>query len=113
MLLLYAAGKLFSSSAPEAAMASCQEGQAYSVAGMAENTANASSANFTTTFFMTIFLPPLFYHAQTNWRAGGVSLRGVRSRATGRSRPGSPKTNQNGGYRWYSIQYTTTPVMDT
>ena len=37
-------------------MASCQEGQAYSVAGLARNTASASTANLTTTFFMTISL---------------------------------------------------------
>src|SRR5262249_21973044 len=92
MLLLYAAGKLFSSSAPEVAMASCQEGQAYTVAGMARNTASASTANLTTTFFMTIFLLRLFYPFM--------------------SRLASTVLCQ-GGYRWYSIQYTTTPVMDT
>ena len=42
-------------------MASCQEGQAYSVAGMPRNTASASTANLTTTYFMTIFLLQLFY----------------------------------------------------
>jgi len=52
-------------------MASCQEGQAYSVAGLARNTASASTANLTTTFFMTIFLVRLFYSSEPERQARG------------------------------------------
>lgn len=93
-------------------MASFQEGQACTVAGMAHSTASTTSTHFIAAFFMTIFLVPLFYKSRSSLGAclRLVSVPLTKSNAKRKQRK---LKSQYGEYRWYSIQYTTTPVTET
>ena len=56
-------------------MASFQEGQACTVAGMAHSTVSTTSIHFIATFFMTIFLVLLFYVSEPERQARKKSFR--------------------------------------
>jgi hypothetical protein len=103
MLLLYAAGKLFSSaSGPEASMASFQEGQACTLAGTAHMQASTTNIHFAAVFFMTIFLVPLFYTSEPERQYAHEPERQARGNPP--SLGARALTGQYGEYKWYSIQ---------
>jgi len=61
MLKLYAPGRLLtSSSEPEEAIASCQEGQAWTFTGMAKKPASTAIPTIRSAVFMTFLMIALF-----------------------------------------------------
>src|SRR5262245_15070816 len=58
-------------------MASCQEGQACTVAGTAQSKDSTTNIHFTALFFLTIFLLLLFYVSRVILGAGGQARKSL------------------------------------